>query len=110
MRGFANPRITTLLVGALLAGATLAESPVADAAMNGDLEAVRELLEEGADVNLAQGDGMTALHWAAEVGDVEMVGMLLDAGAKLEGVTRIGDYTPLHIASEAGHGEVVRAY
>ena len=99
----------TLLVGVLLAGATLPESPVADAAMNGDLEAVRELLEEGADVNLAQGDGMTALHWAAEAGDVEMVGVLLYAGAKLEGVTRIGDYTPLHVASEAGHGEVVRA-
>lgn len=52
----------TLLVGLLLAGATLADSPVADAAMRGDLEAVRELLEKGADVNLAQGDGMTALH------------------------------------------------
>ena len=101
--------IGTLLVGMLLAGATLADSPVADAAMHGDLEVVRELLEEGADVNLAQGDGMTALHWAAETGDVKMVGILLDAGADLEGVTRIGDYTPLHVASEAGHGEVVRA-
>lgn len=99
----------TLIIGLLLAGATLPESPVADAAMSGDLEAVRELLKEGADVNLAQGDGMTALHWAAEAGDVEMVGMLLHAGANVKGVTRIGDYTPLHIASEAGHGEVVRA-
>ena len=98
-----------VLVGVMLVGAILPESPVADAAMIGDLEAVGELLEEGADVNLAQGDGMTALHWAAEVGDAKMVGMLLDAGANMEGVTRIGDYTPLHIASEAGHGEVVRA-
>ena len=40
---------------------------------------------------------------------MKMVGILLHAGADLEGVTRIGDYTPLHVASEAGHGEVVRA-
>ncbi|MEC7847070.1 MAG: ankyrin repeat domain-containing protein, partial [Gemmatimonadota bacterium] len=80
----------TLMFGVLLSGATLLDSPVADAAMDGDIEAVRALLTEGADVNAPQGDGMTALHWAAEAGDVEMVGMLLYAGANLQGVTRLG--------------------
>ena len=50
----------------LLASLALAaDAPVADAAMNGDVETVRALLAGGADVNAAQGDGMTALHWAA---------------------------------------------
>ena len=45
---------------------------VADAAMKRDKDAVRALLKDGADVNAAQGDGMTALHWAALNGDVEL--------------------------------------
>ena len=97
----------TLLLSVLFSGATLADSPVADAAMNGDIEAVRALLQDGADVNAAQGDGMTALHWAAEAGDVEMVGILLYAGAHVRGLTRLGDYTPLHLASKAGADQVV---
>ena len=97
----------TLLVSVLFFGATPPDSPVADAAMRGDVEAVRALLQDGADVNAAQGDGMTALHWAAEAGDLEMVGMLLYAGANVQGVTRLGDYTPLHLASNAGNERVV---
>ncbi len=84
-----------------------AETPVADAAMRGEIEVVRALLKQGADVNAAQGDGMTALHWAAENGDVEITAMLIFAGANLEGGTRLGDYTPLHLASKAGQGPVV---
>ena len=106
-RGASWNVIGTLLIAALLSGAALLDSPVADAAMNGDIEAVRALLTEGADVNAPQGDGMTALHWAAEAGDVEMLGMLLYAGANVRGVTRLGDYTPLHLASKAGKERVV---
>lgn len=46
-------------------GLASAEAPVADAAMRRDSLRVRALIREGADVNAAQGDGMTALHWAA---------------------------------------------
>jgi hypothetical protein len=45
------------------------DRPVADAAARGDIATVRDLLRDGVDVNDAQGDGMTALHWAAERGD-----------------------------------------
>ena len=79
-----------------------ADSPVAEAAERGDLEAVRTLLREGADVNAAQGDGMTALHWASEGGRIEMAETLIRAGGDLEAVTRVGRYTPLHLAARAG--------
>jgi len=58
---------------------------------------------------LAQGDGMTPLHLAAERGDHELAVSLLKAGADPAAVTRIGRYTPLHVAAKGGHHLVVRA-
>ena len=84
-----------------------ADSPVADAAQRGDLEAVRRLLREGADVNAPQGDGMTALHWAAERGDESLCEVLLYAGARVDAGTRIGHYTPLHLAARAANEAVL---
>jgi ankyrin repeat protein len=85
------------------------ERPVADAAARGDLERVQELLRGGADVNTAQGDGMTALHWAAYCGDAALAEVLIYSGANVHAGTRIGRYTPLHLASRGGHGDVVAA-
>ena len=85
------------------------EAPVADAARAGDLEAVRLLLQRGADVNAPQGDGMTALHWAAEQDDLEMVSTLLFAGANTISTTRNGGYTALHLAARAGNADVMAA-
>ena len=82
-------------------------APVADAAERGDLAAIRALLRDGADVNAAQGDGMTALHWSALNGQVETMNVLLVAGATTEPLTRVGRYTPLHLASSRGHGAAV---
>jgi ankyrin repeat protein len=82
-------------------------SPIADAAMAGDRESVRALLKSGEDVNAAQGDGMTALHWAAMKGDVELTQMLIYAGAHVKATTRLGGYTPLHLAARAARATVV---
>jgi len=57
---------------------------------------------------LAQGDGMTPLHQAAELGDGELTASLLASGANPAAVTRIGRYTPLHVAAKGGHAAVVR--
>lgn len=82
---------------------------VVDAAAQGDTGVLEDLLRRGADVNQTRGDGMTALHWAAERGDAEITSMLIYAGANLSAGTRIGSYTPLHIASRHGHAEIVAA-
>ncbi|NIP59323.1 MAG: hypothetical protein GWO00_10640, partial [Gemmatimonadetes bacterium] len=82
-------------------------SPVADAAREGDRDAVRRLIEGGADVSAPQADGMTALHWAARNGDVVLAEMLIHAGADLGAGTRNGSYAPLHVAASEGEGAVV---
>jgi len=99
----------TVIAVALAAMTTVSvpvSGQVADAAMRGDVDAVRVLLREGADVNAAQADGMSALHWAAEHGNLELAELLLIAGAEVEPATRIGQYRPLHIASRNGHEPV----
>ena len=82
------------------------DAPVADAAQRGDAAAVRALLADGADVNAAQGDGMTGLHWAAFNGSAAIADVLVGAGADLEAVTRLGAHRPLHVAAKEGHGAV----
>lgn len=101
-----------LLVIALVAASGSvgsAASPVADAAQRGDVSAVRSLLRQGADVNAAQGDGMTALHWSALRGDIEISEVLIYAGANLEATTRVGGHTPLLVAARTGHPALVIA-
>jgi ankyrin repeat protein len=56
---------------------SVTDTRVADAAMHGDKGTVRDLLKQAVDVNAAQGDGMTALHWAALNGDAELAQTLL---------------------------------
>jgi ankyrin repeat protein len=106
-------RTVTIAFGIAAMIGTLAASTdgsrIADAAMSGDAAQVRALLTGGDDVNGAQGDGMTALHWAARRGDVDVVKMLLAAGANVRAITRLGNYTPLLLASEMGHAAVIDA-
>ncbi len=111
-RGFRCPRAFRARAGViaivpLLALGAGSDAPVADAAARGDIESVRRLLREGADVNAAQGDGMTALHWAAERDDAALAGVLVYAGARVDAGTRIGHYTPLHLAARGAGASVV---
>jgi ankyrin repeat protein len=101
--------IGSVIAIALTAWLHAASAPVADAAMARDREAVKTLLKNGADVNAAQGDGMTALHWAARNGDAELTQMLLFAGANVKATTRLGGYTSLMMAADQGHATVIAA-
>jgi ankyrin repeat protein len=109
MRGRTPFAVITAFACAVALHASAATSPIADAAMEGNKDAVRTLLKQGADVNGAQGDGLTALHWAAKKGDADLATMLIYGGANVRAATRLGAYTPLHMAAEAGSAGVIAA-
>src|SRR3954463_1111269 len=107
--GFSICAMVALSLSTLTHAAPAGAAAFVEAAMNGNRDAVRALLKEGADVNTTQADGMTALHWAAQKGDVELAKMLLYASANLKATTRIGGYTPLLIASKKGDAAMIEA-
>ena len=105
-------RMGQSLIGVLcmtmLASAATQDARLSRAAMEGDMPAVERLLRENADVNGAQGDGTTALHWAAYTDDRVMVRLLIQAGADLHAETRLGALTPLFIAAKSGNVAILR--
>ena len=112
--GASRPRrlVFAGVIAALSAGFGLtsaaAESTIAAAARDGDLEKVRELINGGADVNSPQSDGTTPLLWAAYHSYPEMVSALIDAGADPNAANRFG-VTPLLQASRYGDAAVIQA-
>jgi ankyrin repeat protein len=106
------------LTGALLAGtafavltgapALAAERPaLVEAAKNRDREAVRALVQKKAEIDAAEGDGTTALHWASYHDDVEMADLLIRARAKVDAANDLGA-TPLWLAAQNGSAAMVR--
>jgi ankyrin repeat protein len=94
---------------ALVSGSALAatESPLADAVENGRRDAAYGLIhQDGIDVNAAQGDGTTALHWAAYQLDAGLVGELLSHGAKADTQNRYGA-SPLSEAVKGANADIV---
>jgi len=77
------------------------------AVQNGHADAVRALLERGADVHSIGDGGRTPLHMAAVLGCAEPVKALLDGGAAVN-ATDYGGNAPLHLAAAFGHAESVR--
>ena len=68
---------------------------------------MRALLKQAADVNAAQGDGMTALHWAAMKATPTSRRRCSSRGANVKATTRIGAYTPLLLAAKNGNADVM---
>ncbi len=83
-----------------------ASADVADAAMRGNRDAVRALLQRKADVNAPQVDGTTALHWAARLDDLETADLLIRAGANPSAANREGA-TPLQLAALNGNAAMI---
>ena len=76
------------------------------AVRNQDVELARKLVEEGVDVNVPQGDGATALHWAAHRDDLVTADLLIRAGASVNATNDLGA-TPLHVACQNRGGPMV---
>jgi ankyrin repeat protein len=90
----------------LISSAAHAASSLADAAEKQDSARLNELLQQKTDINVAQADGMTALHWAAYNDDLAAAKQLVAAGADVKAANRYG-VTPLSLACVNGNTELV---
>src|SRR6476660_7156824 len=103
-------KITGLIIvglGLAVPAVAAERAALADAAERRDQAGVRALLQTGVDVNAAQVDGTTALHWAAYNDDAETVALLLRAKANVKAVNRYG-VPPLALASTNGNAAIVK--
>jgi ankyrin repeat protein len=78
-----------------------------EAAQNGDQAEVQALLRAHVSVDSAEGDGSTALHWAAYQNNLALAQELLNAHANVNAVTRLESLTPLYMACESGSAPMV---
>jgi ankyrin repeat protein len=101
-----NKHILGIVCGALLSLNLFAASEIADAVMNKDKAALAASLNKKADVNAAQADGTTALHWAVRWDDREAADVLIAAGADVKTANREGA-TPLFVACESGNTAMI---
>ncbi len=78
-----------------------------DAVKSGDTAAVKKLLAQHADVNAAEPDGSTALHWAAQRDNLEIADLLIAAGANAKAASRYR-ITPLTLACTNGDAAMIQ--
>ena len=109
---YAARMIRLAVCGSLLLAITAATVAAADdfrlieAVKHRDSKAVRSLMTQpGVDVNTRQGDGATALHWAAHWDDVETAALLVKAGANPNLANDLG-VTPLALAAANGNSRM----
>ena len=110
MRGMSRSVVAACL-GLLLAASAAAQSPdvrLVSAVRDGDVPGLRVLLQAPLDVDAAQPDGATALHWAAYLDHVQAAELLLAAGAAPDVANELG-VTPLYLACENANAALVRA-
>ena len=67
---------------------------------------IERLLDQEVDVNQTQGDGATALHWAAHHNDLDTARKLIKAGANVEAKNALG-VMPLWLACTNGNAEMI---
>jgi len=95
-----------LVLLAIAASASAADSALMHAVKTGDVAAVRALVRQRADVNAAEADGTTALHYAIEANHADIVDLLLRAGANVKAANRYG-IAPLQVAATIGSAAII---
>src|SRR5438552_10107589 len=95
LKGCATFITLTVLLSTVIVAAI--DPRLVQAVKNRDVESVRALLKQRVDVNALQGDGATALHWAAHRDDLAIADLLIRAGARANVANDVGT-TPLHLA------------
>ena len=97
--------LSSFLLTAVL-GFAASNPRLIDAVKAENVAAVEGLIRSGADVNAADADGSTPLHWAAHHENLEIADLLLKAGAKVGTVTRY-QVPALALAAETGNAALV---
>jgi ankyrin len=98
--------ILIVLLAHVALGAASADPRLIKAVRGKDAATVRALIKQRVDVNAPQGDGATALHWAAHVDDLAIAELLIRAGARAA-VANDSGFTPLHLACINRNGSMV---
>jgi ankyrin repeat protein len=102
--------VTVLVVMAwtTLAGSAFGDVRLIDAARRRDVAAVQSLVRAHVNVNEPEGDGTTALHWAAQTDDISVAMALIKGGARATIANRLG-VTPLTLAATNGSAAMIDA-
>ena len=82
---------------------------IVKAVKDGDVAAVRALLKQPNAANVAEADGTTALHWAADRDDLAIAQLLVRAGASVKAANRYG-VTPMYSAALNGDAAMIALF
>ena len=83
------------------------ETPLLSASLGGHSDVVAILVERGAKTGSRNDRGLTPLHGAAYAGSLETVRLLVESGAAVNDAENVFKVTPLIVAAEEGHADVV---
>lgn len=99
---------TIIVIASILLITTLRASEIHDAATNGELNHVKQLIESNQQLlNLHDNDGRTPLHWACRGVHFEIIKYLVEMGADIN-ATDANGMIPLHNVAARNHPEAVK--
>jgi len=107
-RRFFGSALLLVLLWARLDAADPPGAALLDAVKQGNRTAVQALIKQRVNVNAADVDGMTALHWAAKADDLQTASLLIAARANVNATSRYG-VAPLWLAALNGSPRMVEA-
>ncbi|RTZ70399.1 MAG: hypothetical protein DSZ35_00560, partial [Verrucomicrobia bacterium] len=98
--------LLTTIAAVVLVGCGNPDGALTQATIDGNIEAAKQAIAAGADVNAKDGGGWTPLHHAVEAGHKEFADLLIASGTDVNAKDKLG-WTPLFYAAFSGHKEVV---